>query len=130
MSIRRWHEPSGYLHRGQRASDRKNWNRRIEMDGAAAPRRRRGGNEGADLEAALPGVAINLLVGVGQHAGLVLARPAVEKIAIPGLVDHAAVGRRRPMRNAAGAYQRDALRNCIGSSAKSLAEGPGPMQRR
>src|SRR5664279_4103776 len=69
----------------------------------------RGRDKGPDLETALPGVAVNLLVGVGQHGGLILTRPAVEEITIPSLVDHAAVRRCRPVRNTARAHNGNAL---------------------
>src|ERR1039457_602129 len=46
------------IHHRDRAADREDRNRRIEAHRAAAARCRRRGDEGADLEAALAGLAI------------------------------------------------------------------------
>src|SRR6187200_2167056 len=74
-------------HRRHRATDREDRDRRVVADIAATARRRGDGDEGADLEAALAGVAVSRRVGVVEQRLAVVARPAVEEVAVPGLVD-------------------------------------------
>src|SRR6478752_10759478 len=101
------------LHGGDRAADRKDWNRRVVLYVAAAARRRRNADEGTDLEAALAGFPIGIEVGVRQQGLLVVARPALQQLPVPGFIDLSRVGRRRPVWNAAGADHRDALRHAV-----------------
>src|SRR6476646_3785830 len=66
------------LHGGDRAADRKDWNRRVVLYVAASARRRRNADEGTDLEAALAGFPIGVEVGVRQQGLLVVSRPALQ----------------------------------------------------
>ena len=130
-SIPRRHGPSGDLQGGDCAADGENGNRRIEMDRAAAARGRCGGDEGADLEAALPGVAISLLVGVGRAWRPCPAAPSgrgscrSQASLIMPLSGVAGQCEMPPVHD-----QRDALGHRVGGAAKRFAERPGPMQRR
>src|SRR5690349_10150405 len=67
-------------HRRDRAADREDRDGRVVADLAAAARRRRNGDEGPDLEAALARLAIGRGVGVVEQRLAVVARPAVEEV--------------------------------------------------
>src|SRR5256884_818584 len=73
------------VHRGDGAADRKDRNRRIVLQVPAAARRGCDADEGANLEAALTGVALRVGIRIRQKRPLVIAHPAIEQLPIPGL---------------------------------------------
>src|SRR5690606_5596695 len=96
---------------------------------ALSSRGRSDGNERTDFEPALAGVAVNLRVGVSQHGFVVVAQPAVEKLAIPGFVYLAGVRRGRPVRDAAGADNGNSFGKRIRRAPERFAKRPRAMQR-
>src|SRR5205807_3749572 len=92
------------VHRGDGAADGKDRNRRVVLQVPAAARRGCDADEGANLEAALTGVAIGVGIRIRQKRPLVIAHPAIEQLPIPGFVDLSRVGRRGPMRPAPPAH--------------------------
>src|SRR5205814_3823806 len=74
------------VHRGDGAADGKDRNRRIVLQVPAAARRGCDADEGANLEAALTGVAIGVGIRIRQKRPLVIAHPAIEQLPIPGFV--------------------------------------------
>src|SRR6476620_983952 len=67
-------------HRRHGAADREDRDRRVVANLAAAAGSGGDGDEGADLESALPRVAIGCRVGVVEQRVAVVARPAVEEV--------------------------------------------------
>src|SRR5208283_1528211 len=106
------------------ATDGEHWNRAVVLDRTAAARGRGNCDEGADLESALTGVAIGRLVRVRQQRRPVVDLPALQKLKIPGFVDFSRVGRSRPVRDAAGAHEADALGDRIGGAAQRSQRRP------
>ncbi len=100
------------------------------QDRAPAARGSRHREKGADLEAALSRIAVGRLVRIGEQPGAVVAAPAVHELGVPGFVDLARIRRGRPVRDAAGAHERNALRHLVAGLAQRFAEGPGAVQRR
>ncbi len=80
--------------------------------------------ERADLEASLASVGVDARIVVVEQGILVIAAPTVEKVAVPWLVDLAAVRCCRPVRDATGADDRDALGEGIGGTSQVLRRRP------
>ena len=87
-------------------------------------------DEGADFKATLPGVGVDIFVGVVEKRVLVVATPAVEEVGVPLGIDLARVGGCRPMRYAAGADDRNLLRHRIGGAAERFTKRPCSVERR
>src|SRR5437764_4921275 len=83
-----WSRLTHQPHHPHRAADREDRDRLVAPDLAGrALGRASDRDEGADLEAALSAVAVGLGVGVGNERLAPVGGPALQEIAVPGLVD-------------------------------------------
>src|SRR3569833_3679284 len=118
------------LHDRDRTTDRENRNRGIEPELAGMTFRRAGQrDESADLQPTLPGLAPGLIVLVSDQLVAPIGEKFLEKGAVPRLVDLSRIGRCRPVRNPAGAYNRDALGASGTSTLQRTAKLITAMQR-
>src|SRR5579862_4941851 len=113
-----------------RTADCKDRNGCVEPQLALAAFRRAGnGDEGANLKAPLPRLAVRRLIGVGEQCIAAVVEKFLQEFAIPFFVDLSGVGSCRPVRDSARADERDALGRAIARAAQGAAEGPATLER-
>src|SRR5262249_45381150 len=117
------------IHDRDRATHSKDGDGSVEPQLAGvAFRRASDSDEGSDFKAALPGLAPDLLILVGEQLLAAVANEPGEEVLVPGFVDATGVRCRRPVRDTTRADDGDPLRHGLARTVQCPAEFVTPLQ--